>query len=106
MIYIWGRNTKTLEVFEDSDSVREECDTKSLFYFVYQDYYHVFGIPVFPLLKYGGMHCDSCGKSHINIINAKLSEYEKQTRTPIYMYSFTILLLVIIIETILKDIFK
>lgn len=106
MIFLWGKNTKTLEIYEDIDSACEECGAKTLFYIVYQDYYHIFGLPVFPLLKYGGIYCDSCENSKVNIISTKLSEYEKKTRTPIYMYSFTIVLLVIIIEMFFKSIFK
>ncbi|MGQ0826989.1 MAG: hypothetical protein ACT4ON_01210 [Bacteroidota bacterium] len=105
MLVIFGKKNKIIEAYEDLDSVCENCDSKSIFYFVYLDYYHIFWIPIFPVLKYGGMHCDNCGKSHVNVINAKSSEYEKQTRTPIYMYTITIFFLLIVSSAIIKAVF-
>lgn len=102
MIILWGRKTKILETYEDDDSICDNCNTNSITYFVYQDYYHIFFIPLFPILKYGGLYCRNCEKSHINTISSKLSEYEKLTRTPIYMYSFPIIILIIIILNLLK----
>ncbi|MCW3103660.1 MAG: hypothetical protein JWO09_2100 [Bacteroidetes bacterium] len=101
MIVLWGKKTKILETYQDEDTICENCSSNSVSYFVYQDYYHIFFIPLFPILKYGGMYCSNCDNSHIHTINSKLSEYERRTRTPISMYSFPIIILIIIILNLL-----
>ncbi len=101
MIILWGKKTKTLEIYQEGNTACDDCHASSISYFVYQDYYHIFFIPIFPTSKYGGMYCDNCEKSHINTINSKLAEYERQTRTPISMFSFPIIILIIIILNLL-----
>jgi len=105
MIIILGKANKILNIYDDYFSKCEKCHSSDIVYIVHQNYYHLFGIPVFPELKYVGIFCNACQHSTIDVINETAGMYEKQTKTPIYMYSWIIIALSIIIINLLKSIF-
>jgi hypothetical protein len=103
--FIWGRANKVLGVYEDTNAKCEVCSHDSLNYIVTQHYIHIFWIPIFPLAKVCGSYCDNCDKSIIESYSQEASKYDKKTRTPIYMYSWSIVLLALIIAGIFNGLF-
>ena len=103
MFFIAGRRSKIIGTYEDENTPCEDCNSNSLVYFIYQEYYHLFWLPVIPTRKFGGIYCESCEKSKVDVINKKVGEYEEKTKTPIYMYSGAVIIGGIIIFGIILN---
>jgi hypothetical protein len=102
MIIYWGKASKILKIYDDHFSKCEKCNSSDIVYIVHQNYYHIMGIPIFPSIKEVGIYCNDCQNSITNVINETAGRYEQQTKTPIYMYSWIIILLLIIFSCIVK----
>lgn len=102
MFLIWGKSTRIIKTYIEGYISCEQCKSRNVEYVVHQTYYHLFWVPIFPLLKTVGIYCNNCKDSHEEIYSKTALEYEKQTKTPIYMYSWTIIILSIIAYIILK----
>lgn len=96
MIFIWGKTNRILEIYSDKDLVCENCASTDIVYIVNQGYYHLFWIPIFPSLKFVGLYCNDCQRSIEEVYSKTARIYEDQTKTPIYMYSWPIIFLIII----------
>jgi len=95
MLLLHGRRKMKIKQYEDKLVGCEECLNLGVRYIVYQEYYHVFFIPVFPFpLKTIKSYCLKC-----NSYNEKKSNhYLAKTKTPFYMYSGIILFLCLIVS--------
>jgi hypothetical protein len=75
------------------------CDAKDgMSLTVFQNYFQVYEIPIFPLGKYGAIQCSSCNyEIESNYFNAELKhDYEnakRNTRTPLWTFIGTSLLI-------------
>jgi hypothetical protein len=96
MFFLWGRRNCVLKKYNDVNSKCEKCDSRSLNYIVKQHYYHFMWIPVIPVHKFVGTYCDNCKSSRQEVFSEIGAKYDKQSRTPIYMYSFIFLVLIFI----------
>jgi hypothetical protein len=103
MLLILGKNTRLLEVYEDEDSVCENCNECSINYTVSQTYFHFFWIPVFPLLKIVGIYCSHCHHTINEVFSQKGAQYEKKTVTPLNMFTWLIVIAVILAIGILSS---
>lgn len=104
MLLIWGKKTRLIKMYYDEDSQCEVCKKTSINYFVNQTYYDLFWIPVFPLLKSVGTYCSNCQNMKSEVFNQKSSDYEKQTKTPIYMHTWLIIFILVLIYAIINTI--
>lgn len=94
---IIGETQMVLNTYVDVLSYCENCHTSNVNYIVKQSYHHVFWIPVYPIMKNTGTYCYECNHSNEVIHSQKSVEYEKITKTPVYMYTLPIVVLVIIL---------
>jgi hypothetical protein len=91
MIFLWGRRNKVLDAYSDENCKCENCNSNNLIYFVNQNYYHLFWIPIVPNNKFAGTYCPDCIESKQVVYSETGARLIKQTRTPIYMYSLLII---------------
>jgi hypothetical protein len=102
MFLIWGRSTRIIKIYTDGYISCENCKSRMIDYFVHQTYFHLFWIPVFPLIKTVGNTCKNCEFVNNEVFSQTALDYEKQTKTPIYMYSWTIVITLIVVYVFLK----
>jgi hypothetical protein len=95
-----GSANKIIRIIDDINKDCDECGSYSLNYVIWQKYLHVYGIPIFPLIKFCGLYCTNCYKSTILVYNKDSSDYIKRTKTPIYMYLLPIFILFIFLMII------
>jgi hypothetical protein len=105
MIIVFGKANKILKIYDDHFSKCEKCQSSDIDYIVHQNYYHLFWIPIFPGLKFVGIYCNYCQNSKTDVINETAANYDKLTKTPLYMYSWIIIVLFIISINLLKSLF-
>jgi hypothetical protein len=103
MIFFFGQRHKVLKTYSDRDFVCENCNSPRLNYVVRQQYYHLLWIPIFPIDKYVGTRCNSCGLTRKEIYSQNGASFNKETKTPIYMYSWLILIGLLIIYAIINS---
>lgn len=106
MIFIGGKASRILEIYSEHFSKCEKCNSSDIVYIVHQSYYHLFWIPIFPVIKFVGMHCNECQHSIAEVYSKIAIKFEEQTKTPFYMYSWPIIVLLIIAINILNSLFK
>lgn len=92
MIFLWGRRNKVLEAYADENYKCENCNSNNLIYTVTQNYFHFFWIPLVPVNKFVGTYCPDCLESKKVVYGQTSARLERQTRTPVYMYSLLILI--------------
>lgn len=92
MLFIYGVRDKKLKTYSDREFLCENCNSPKFDYIVRQKYFHLFLIPIVPVDKYAGIHCNDCGFTRKEIYSKNGSAYIKKTRTPVYMYSWLILI--------------
>jgi len=103
LFWVWGRANKVLEVYPDEGIRCDNCNSENLTYFVNQNYLHLFWIPVVPNLKFVGSYCPDCFASHEVVHSETSIRLEKQTRTPIYMYSILLLIATLVLYLIFNS---
>ncbi|MCU4164089.1 zinc-ribbon domain-containing protein [Carboxylicivirga caseinilyticus] len=92
---IFGRRKVRIKKYNNSHIKCEECGSFQQQFSVYQEYFHIFFIPVFPTsVKTIRTVCLNC-KDTFN--QEKVNHYLSITKTPIYMYSGLILFALLII---------
>jgi hypothetical protein len=103
MLYIYGRKRVKIKQYDDYLVGCENCKQLGIRYIVYQEYYHLFFIPIYPSpLKTIKSFCLKC-----NDYNEKKSNYYlSKSKTPFYFYtgliflfSFILLIIFTIITT-------
>lgn len=101
MIFFFGRRTATIKKYKDNSFRCENCDSNEQQFSVYQEYFHLFFIPVFPL---GSKKVESVCPHCNNLNNAKKGDhYLSITRTPFYLFSGLILFAILIITGIFEE---
>lgn len=98
MFFIYGRRNIVLKTYSDFNSICDNCESRSLDYSVKQEYFHIMWIPFFPTQKFVSTNCNKCKDSRQIAYGETAKRFENQTRTPIYMYSFIILLIIFLVS--------
>jgi hypothetical protein len=104
MIFFWGQKNKVLKTYSDRDFVCESCNSPKLNYVVRQQYFHLFWIPVVPIDKFVGTYCNNCRISRKEIYSQNGAHFNKVTKTPIFMYSWLIIIGLLILYTTVNSI--
>lgn len=90
MTLIYGKRVAKIKEFSDHSHNCTSCKTFDLQVKVYQEYYHAFFIP---FVAFGDktveIRCNQCTEPIRT--EALIKAYEKNTKTPFYMYSLAIL---------------
>jgi hypothetical protein len=102
MVFFFGKSSKILEIYNEHFFKCEKCNSPEFVYIVHQCYFHIFWIPVFPIFKFVGIYCHNCHDSISEVFSETARMFAKQTKTPFYMYSWPIIILIIIIIKITK----
>jgi hypothetical protein len=88
---ITGRRISKIKSYDDPYARCNYCDSQTIRFVVYREYFHVFFIPIFPSdIKDVKGYCLKCGERNANPIK---EEYLEKTRTPFYFYSLQILVI-------------
>lgn len=103
MVFFYGQSHKILKTYSDREFLCENCNSPQLDYIVRQKYFHVFWIPIAPVDKYAGIYCNNCGLTRKQIYSKNGAAYIKKTRTPIYMYSWLILIGLLIAYAVINS---
>ena len=95
MFIIHGRKTALIKAYHDHQHPCKNCGVFDLKVEVYRQYYHLFFIPLMPYgTKTVHVKCRSCGyPNNLEIIR---DQYERETKTPFYLYTIPILTAVLI----------
>lgn len=96
MLVIHGVTELLLNYHEDTSSECPKCKHNEVTYRVVQKYYHVYGLPFLPTAKYTGIYCNHCDYQTNPIINDKSIIYEKISPTPLYLYTGSAMLILLI----------
>jgi hypothetical protein len=90
MVYIFGTRTARIARFADTGHICYRCNAYDREIRVYQPYFHLCFIPVFPIgPRQFEVHCRNCGDD--TRLESIVKKYERKARTPFYMYSALIL---------------
>lgn len=88
---ITGRRISKIKSYDDSYARCKNCDSQSIRFIVYCQYFHCFFIPVFPSdIKDVEGYCLKCGARNADPIK---EEYLEKTKTPIYFYALPIVVI-------------
>ncbi len=95
MFLIYGRKKAKIKSITDHIGACTSCNSIGLKIEIYREYFHLFWIPFFPIgVKESKVTCTSCGKP--NDYNPRVKDVEAVTRTPVYLFSGIILVVVLI----------
>ena len=97
MFFIKGNRKARVKVYQHHTRQCDDCKDFDLTIGVYQDYFHVFFVPVIATgLKSSVIYCKSCGN---RIRSYSLSkEYESKSRAPFYLYSGLLLVGLVVLS--------
>lgn len=99
MFVIYGRKTARIKRYTDHQQACISCNALNLDIKVYQDYFHLFFIPVSPISEKAiSIRCNHCGAPMRQETIRK--HYEHISKTPFYLYSFLILFAGLIITLV------
>lgn len=102
MIFICGRRKIRIKKYDDHHVKCDHCNSYEQRFLIYQEYFHIFFIPIFPS---GAKTIRSvCGRCNDTFNDEKMNYYLSITRTPIYLYSGIILFVGLIITLIIANI--
>jgi hypothetical protein len=101
MLLIYGVSERLLNFYEAEQKHCPNCDEAGITFRVVQTYFHVFGLPTYPLQKYTGLSCSHCNYSNNNVASDMSVILEKESRAPFYLYSGVIIFVLILLAIIL-----
>lgn len=102
MLLLYGKRTIRVRKHDDFHVKCESCNDYGQRFFVYQEYFHLFFIPLFPT---GNKTISStCLKCNDNLNEEKRNHYLSTTRTPLYLYSGIILFVALILALVTGNI--
>lgn len=95
MFIIYGRRAARIKKYSEQQHACPHCKTFDLTVRVYGEYFHAYYIPAFPVgMKTAVIHCNQCGNPLSSQVVSE--QYEKASRTPIYFFTFPLLVAVLI----------
>jgi len=98
MLFVYGTKRKKIKQYDDFLVGCEDCLNLGVRYIIYQEYFHIFFIPIRPFpIKTVKSYCLKCGSYN----EKKANYYISKTRSPVYLYSAPILFLLFILMIIL-----
>ena len=102
MIFIWGKRKMRIKKYVDHHIKCEECNSYEQKFSVYQEYFHIFFIPIFPFgIKTIQSVCLKCNDA---FNGEKKSHYLSITRTPVYLYTGIILFVGFILSLVIGNV--
>lgn len=105
MIFIYGRKTSKIKTATDHIGVCSSCNSIGLEFEIYRDYFHLFWIPLFPLGRNKfGVRCPKCGQS--DNLNPRVEHFKSITGTPVYLFSGSFLIAVLIGSMVIANLNK
>jgi hypothetical protein len=91
MFIIHGKRGLRIKSYTDSSQQCSNCKSFDLRVAIYRRYFHVFFIPFFPIgIKSSALWCHDCGQQFR--MDSLQTQYEKNTKTPFYLYTGPILI--------------
>jgi len=103
MIFIYGRRKVRIKKYDDYHIKCDICNSYEQRFSVYQECFHIFFIPIFPL---GVKTIQSvCLKCNDKFNEEKKNHYLSITRTPIYLYTGIILFVGLIATLVIANIY-
>lgn len=95
---IYGSGEKTLKVKQDLKYICPECGKNGIKFHFFQEYIHIFWIPLIPIARRKVAHCETCGIAYENKhipqkFQDELTRLSKKTIIPIYLFSGLIIIL-------------
>lgn len=105
---LFGRKAHHLGLKEVNTEKCEGCGHQKIVVSVFQKYFHLLWLPMFPIKKEGASQCLSCRKVMVEakfnrVLKSNVKVLKKSNSTPLWTFSGIFLLLVIIL---LKELFK
>ena len=96
---LFGRRGYHLGLLETHDQTCKKCGSKKMVVSLFQPYFHILFIPIFPLKKSGAAQCLNCRNV---VLNKRLDEnmivvrenLKKEYSTPIWMFVGLFLMLI------------
>ena len=102
MIFLYGKRKVRIKKYDDYNIKCENCNSCEQRFSVYQEYFHIFFIPIFPLgFK---MIKSVCLKCNDTFNEEKKKHYLSITRTPLYLYTGIILFIGLIVAIVIANI--
>ena len=96
MFLLKGTRTAMIQVYSDHEHRCDSCKDFNITVAVYQPYFHFFFIPVAPNgEKSVKAHCSNCSQPFRNDSMNRI--YEEKTKSPLYLYTITILVGLLIV---------
>jgi len=96
MLFLKGTRTARIKTYTDHEHRCDGCKDFDMTVVVYRSYFHFFFIPVAPNgEKSVKACCAGCGLPFRN--DSMNRVYEKKTKTPFYLYSFTLFVALLVI---------
>jgi len=104
MIFIYGRRNIRIKKYDDYHIKCDNCNNYGQRFSVYQEYFHLFFIPIFPSsIKTIKSVCLNCNDNDA-FDQEKSNHYLSLTRTPIYLFTGIILFVGLIIALVIGNI--
>lgn len=110
MLFLYGKRSMIIKKYADHTHACPHCRALNLEVKVEKSYFHLFFIPVFPVNgKFAHISCVSCGNLYKDPVSEEdfyielEDEYEKRTRSPIYLYSGLILIAALVLFIIVSN---
>ena len=102
MIFIFGRRKARIKKYDDYNIKCDNCNSYEQRFLVYQEYFHLFFIPIFPSsIKTIKSVCLRCNDA---FNEEKKSHYLSITKTPIYLYAWIILFVGLVATLVVANI--
>ena len=102
MIFIYGKRKARIKRYDDCHIKCSNCNSFEQRFSVYQEYFHLFFIPIFP---FGFKTIKSvCLKCNDKFNEEKKNHYVSVTRTPIYLYTGIILFVGLITVLVIANV--
>lgn len=103
MFIIYGRRVARIKKYFANRHYCKSCNSFDLEAKVYKEYFHLFFIPFFPIGdKTVNIFCKNCGEPYR--VEEVENEYQKNTRTPVYLFSGLILVAGLILLIVFENI--
>ncbi len=110
MFLLYGKRSMIIKKYTDHTHACPHCRALNLNVKVEKSYFHLFYIPVFPVNgKFAHISCGNCGNLYKDPVLEEdfyielEDEYEKRTRSPIYLYSGLILITALVLFIVISN---